>query len=83
MTVDAYCAGEIDSCQYLSHTGDVTTVANIQDRAAPLPLADTCCAPLLREPITASQAAGYGKLQRSAARRDTRTLHSDVGYVQP
>jgi ArsR family transcriptional regulator, arsenate/arsenite/antimonite-responsive transcriptional repressor len=66
MAIDAYCAGEIDSCQYLSHTDDVTTVADIQDRA-PLPLADTCCAPLLREPITASQAADLARLLKALA----------------
>jgi ArsR family transcriptional regulator len=40
----------------------MTTAADIQDRAA-LPLADTCCAPLLREPITARQAADLARLR--------------------
>src|SRR5215831_6630430 len=58
MTVDAYHALEIDSCQCLPHTGPVSApTASIKDRPA-LPVADqACCTPLLREPITAGQAA--------------------------
>ena len=66
MVVYGYCAREIDSCQYLPHTGGVTTSADIQDRPA-LPLAGTCCAPLLREPLTASQAAGLARLLKALA----------------
>jgi ArsR family transcriptional regulator len=66
MTVDAYSAQEIDECQYLTHTGQVTTAIDIQDRAA-LPLADECCAPLLREPITASQADQLARLLKALA----------------
>ncbi len=44
----------------------MTTVADIQDRA-PLSLADTCCVPLLREPITASQAADLARLLKALA----------------
>ena len=44
----------------------MTTSAAIQDRLA-LPRADTCYAPLLREPITASQAAHLGRLLKALA----------------
>jgi ArsR family transcriptional regulator len=44
----------------------VTTAVDIQHRAA-LPLADVCCAPLLREPITASQAADLARLLKALA----------------
>ena len=44
----------------------MSTSAAIQDRQ-PLPLAGTCCAPLLREPITASQAAGLARLLKALA----------------
>lgn len=44
----------------------MSTSATIQSRAA-LPLAGACCAPLLREPITASQAAGLARLLKALA----------------
>jgi len=44
----------------------VSTSASIQDRPA-LPLADACCAPLLREPITAGQAAGLARMLKALA----------------
>jgi ArsR family transcriptional regulator len=67
MTVDAYCAQEIDSCQCLPHTGGVNTPAPaVQDRAQ-LPLADACCVPLLREPITPDQAAGLARTLKALA----------------
>jgi ArsR family transcriptional regulator, arsenate/arsenite/antimonite-responsive transcriptional repressor len=44
----------------------VTTSAAAGNRAA-LPLADACCAPLLREPITASQAAELARLLKALA----------------
>jgi ArsR family transcriptional regulator, arsenate/arsenite/antimonite-responsive transcriptional repressor len=67
MTVDAYPAREIDSCQCLSHTGRVTTsTADTQDRPL-LPVADACCMPLLREPITAGQAADLARLLKALA----------------
>ena len=67
MVVYGYSAREIDSCQYLLHTREVTTsAAEIQDRPA-LPLADMCCAPLLREPITSGQAAGLARLLKALA----------------
>src|SRR5215469_3942738 len=67
MVVDAYLAREIDSCQCLLHTGRVTTsAAGIQDRPA-LPMTDACCTPLLREPITASQAADLARQLKALA----------------
>ena len=42
------------------------TTAPVQDRPV-LPLADTCCAPLLREPITASQAADLARKLKALA----------------
>ena len=48
------------------YTGPVSTSASIQDRPA-LPLADACCAPLLREPITAGQAAGLARMLKALA----------------
>jgi ArsR family transcriptional regulator, arsenate/arsenite/antimonite-responsive transcriptional repressor len=64
MTVDAHPAEEIDRCQCLPHTGQVTT-STAHDR--PLQLADDCCVPLLREPITASQAADLARLLKALA----------------
>jgi len=67
MIVYGYCAREIDSCQYRLHTRWVTTsAADIQNRPA-LPLADMCCAPLLREPLTAGQAADLARLLKALA----------------
>ncbi len=44
------------------YTGQVSTSA----RPAP-PLAGTCCAPLLREPITTDQAAGLARMLKALA----------------
>jgi len=44
----------------------VTTAAPAQDRSG-LPLAETCCAPFLREPITAAQAAGLARTLKALA----------------
>ena len=49
-----------------AYTGQVSARASIQDRPA-LPLAGTCCAPLLREPITADQAAGLARVLKALA----------------
>jgi len=49
-----------------AYTGQVSTPASIQD-GPPLPLAGTCCAPLLREPITADQAAGLARMLKALA----------------
>jgi ArsR family transcriptional regulator, arsenate/arsenite/antimonite-responsive transcriptional repressor len=66
MTVDANPAREIDRCQCLPHTGRVTTASDLQTRPH-LPLAEACCAPLLREPITGSQAADLARLLKALA----------------
>jgi ArsR family transcriptional regulator len=42
----------------------VTTVADTQDRAA---LTEACCAPLLHEPISASQAAELARILKALA----------------
>ena len=42
------------------------TTAAVQDRPV-LPLADACCAPLLREPITSSQAADLARKLKALA----------------
>ncbi len=44
----------------------MSTAVTIGSRPA-LPLADACCAPLLREPITASQAADLARLLKALA----------------
>jgi ArsR family transcriptional regulator, arsenate/arsenite/antimonite-responsive transcriptional repressor len=43
-----------------------TSAATVQNRPA-LPLTGACCAPLLREPITASQAADLARLLKAVA----------------
>ena len=48
------------------YAGEVSTSASIQARPA-LPLAGTCCAPLLREPITADEAAGLARMLKALA----------------
>lgn len=48
------------------HTGQVTTTANAPERTA-LPLADECCTPLVREPITASQATDLAQILKALA----------------
>ena len=48
------------------HTGQVTTSTVAGTRPA-VPLADACCAPLLREPITASQADELARLLKALA----------------
>ena len=50
----------------VGYTGQVSTSASTQYRPA-LPLAGTCCAPLLREPITADQAAGLARMLKALA----------------
>jgi ArsR family transcriptional regulator, arsenate/arsenite/antimonite-responsive transcriptional repressor len=66
MTVDGNSAREIDRCQCLTHTDQVTATAGLQDRPV-LPLADECCTPLLRQPITASQAADLARMFKALA----------------
>jgi ArsR family transcriptional regulator, arsenate/arsenite/antimonite-responsive transcriptional repressor len=48
------------------HPGQVTISAATGNRAA-LPLAGACCAPLLREPVTASQAAHLARTLKALA----------------
>ena len=45
----------------------MTTSAAAAGNRPALPLADACCAPLLREPITASQAADLARLLKALA----------------
>jgi ArsR family transcriptional regulator, arsenate/arsenite/antimonite-responsive transcriptional repressor len=66
MTVDANHAREIDRCQCLPHTGQVTATSATHTRPV-LPLAEDCCTPLLREPITASQANQLARLLKALA----------------
>src|SRR5262252_7174492 len=66
MTVDAHFAQEIDRCQYLPDTDQVTITPDLQERPL-LPLAQACCTPLLREPITAGQAADLARLLKALA----------------
>ena len=66
MTVDANPAQEIDRCQCLLHTGQVTTAPDLQTRP-PLSLADDCCIPLLREPLTPDQAADLARTLKALA----------------
>ena len=65
MIVDAYPALEIDRCQCLPHTGQMT-IPDLQDRTR-LPLAEECCTPLLRQPISASQAVGLARVLKALA----------------
>src|ERR1700749_1798666 len=67
MTVDGHPAAKIDDCQCLIHTGQVTETPLIDTPAsAPTP-AEACCTPLLRDPITASQAAELARLLKALA----------------
>ena len=66
MKVDAHCAREIDRCQCLPHTWRVTTAPDLQDRPL-LPLGEACCTPLLRQPVTADQAADLARLFKALA----------------
>jgi ArsR family transcriptional regulator, arsenate/arsenite/antimonite-responsive transcriptional repressor len=66
MTVDAHPVAVIDRCQCLPHTGQVTTAPDLQTRP-PLRLAEACCTPLLREPITADQADELAWLLKALA----------------
>jgi ArsR family transcriptional regulator, arsenate/arsenite/antimonite-responsive transcriptional repressor len=66
MTVDATLPREIDRCQCLAHTGPVSTSPALDIRARP-PLADARRTPLLRKPITASQATDLARLLKALA----------------
>ena len=60
MVVYPQCDREIDSCQCLLHTGQVSTFASVMADPA-------CCTPLLREPITAGQAADLARKLKALA----------------
>jgi ArsR family transcriptional regulator len=58
----------IDSCQYLPHSGHMSPSTGIVQNRPALPVIDeACCTPLLREPITASQAADLARLLKALA----------------
>src|SRR5215467_3097853 len=61
-----YPAAEIDVCQCLGHTGQMTAPAATVGRPA-LPLAEDCCAPLLREPLTPDQATDLARTLKALA----------------
>jgi ArsR family transcriptional regulator len=63
---DVYCARGIKIFQCLVHTGRVSSAIPAIERSG-LPLADEGCAPLLREPITASQAVGFARILKALA----------------
>ena len=68
MIVDAHLALEIDRCQCLPHTDQVSaSTASIQNRPALPVIGQACCTPLLGEPITASQAADLARLLKALA----------------
>jgi|SRR5215467_2388285 len=66
MTIDANHAPEIDRCQCLAHTGQVTALPELKQRPL-LPLAEASCIPLVRQPITASQATSLARLLKALA----------------
>ena len=52
---------DIDACQYFGHTGLMT-------RSAALPLAEVeCCAPLVREPLSATDATDLARTLKAIA----------------
>ncbi len=64
MTVDAYCAPEIDRCQCVRHTGFVTSALAIQSTGTATAV---CCTPLLREPLGATEAEGLARILKALA----------------
>lgn len=55
-------------CQCVLHTGGVSTTAvTILNRPALPLLADECCTPLVREPLTADQAADLARILKALA----------------
>jgi ArsR family transcriptional regulator, arsenate/arsenite/antimonite-responsive transcriptional repressor len=66
MTIDGYPAAEIDRCQCALHTGRVPNSPVIEVQASPAGT-KAACAPLLREPISASQAADLARLLKALA----------------
>ena len=65
MTVDAHLAREIDRCQCLAHNGQVTITPAASTPL--LTLTEACCTPLLRQPITAGQAADLARMFKALA----------------
>jgi ArsR family transcriptional regulator len=57
MVIYAYTVADIDVRQYLLHTGQVTT------KTPPA----ACCTPLLRQPLSAEQAADLSRLLKALA----------------
>ena len=51
-------------CLYFVHTGHMTAPTTT---APALPLAEDCCAPLLREPLTRAQATGLARTLKALA----------------
>lgn len=78
MIVDGNSAQEIDRCQYLDHTGRMSPSPIIETRASPLP-GKVCCPPLLREPISASQAIDLARMLKALADPTRLRLVSMVG----
>ena len=66
MIIDATLSREIDRCQCPTHTGQVIATPELHERPL-LPLAEACCPPLMRQPITASQAASLARLLKALA----------------
>jgi len=66
MAVDGYVALQIDRCQCLTRTDTVSTSSAIQLQASS-PLPGMCCAPLLRQPITAGQAEHLARVLKALA----------------
>ena len=66
MIVDAYCAPDIDRCQCLSHNDHVSTspAPSIEPASA---AGEACCVPLLREPLSAVQAAELAHILKALA----------------
>jgi ArsR family transcriptional regulator len=67
MIVDGHVAAKIDGCQCLMHTGRVTGTPLIDTPASAPAIAEACCTPLLREPISADQAAELARLLKALA----------------
>jgi len=58
------------------------TTSTVAGTRPALPLADACCAPLLREPITASQAAELARLLKALADPTRLQLVSMVAVLE-
>jgi len=66
MTVDAYCARDIDGCQCPGHNDRVSTTTHLE--ITPVgSVQDVCCAPLLREPLSPDQATDLARILKALA----------------